>query len=196
LESDQYINQKQIRAKTDKKEIMTTRTASLIIVVGLFVIGLIAFLSTSDGSSGSEPSAAKAITWHRFDEGVALARQENKKILVDVYTDWCGWCKKMDKEVYTNKEVGQTIALHFIAVKLDAESQKGASYGGTRMDEASVASALGATGYPTTVFLDPGAKPITKIAGYMEPKEFVKVLSFIGEDHYKTKSFEEYKSPK
>ncbi|MDP2884927.1 MAG: DUF255 domain-containing protein [Ignavibacteria bacterium] len=173
---------------------MTTRTVSIIIVVALLAAGLIALLSTSDGSSGSEPSAAKAITWHRFDEGVALARQENKKILIDVYTDWCGWCKKMDKEVYANGEVGQTIASNFIAVKLDAESQKGASYGGTLMDEASVASALGATGYPTTVFLDPGAKPITKIAGYMEPKEFVNVLSFIGEDHYKTKSFGDYKA--
>ena len=173
---------------------MTTRIASIVIVVALLAVGLIALLRTSDGSSGSDGSAAKAITWHRFDEGVALARKENKKILIDVYTDWCGWCKKMDKEVYTDEKVGQVIASNFIAVKLDAESQKGASYGGTLMNEASVAGALGATGYPTTVFLDPEAKPITKIAGYMESKEFVKVLGFIGEDHYKTKSFEYYKA--
>ena len=173
---------------------MTTRTVSIIIVVALLAVGLIALLSTSDSSSGSVALEAKAVTWHRLDEGVALARQQNKKILIDVYTDWCGWCKKMDKEVYTNEKVGQLIATNFIAVKLDAESQNGASFGGTLMDEASVARTLGATGYPTTVFLDSEAKPITKIAGYMEPKEFVNVIGYIGEDHYKTKSFGDYKA--
>lgn len=173
---------------------MTTRTISIIIVVALLAVGLIALLSTSDSSSGSVASEVKAVTWHGFDEGVALARRENKKILIDVYTDWCGWCKKMDKEVYIDEKVGQVIASNFIAVKLDAESQKGASFGGTLMNEASVASALGATGYPTTVFLDSESKPITKIAGYMEPTEFVNVIRFIGEDHYKTKSFQDYKN--
>ena len=171
---------------------MGTRIVSIIVVVALVAVGVSAFL-TSSGRSTVE-SSASVIKWHGFDEGAALARQENKKILVDVYTDWCGWCKKMDEEVYSNGAVGQTMASNFIAVKLNAESQKGVTYDGTSMNEASLASAMGVTGYPTILFLDPAAKPITKISGYMEPKEFTGVLRFIGEDYYKTKSFEEYKS--
>jgi thioredoxin-related protein len=171
---------------------MSTRNVSIILVVALFAVGVTAFL-TSSGESAAESSAAE-IKWHSFDEGVALARQQNKKILVDVYTDWCGWCKKMDKDVYSNGAVGQTMTSNFIAVKLNAESQKGVTFDGTPMNEASLAGAMGVTGYPTIVFLDPAAKPITKISGCMEPKEFTSVLRFIGENHYKTKSFEEYKN--
>jgi len=172
---------------------MSTRTVGIVIVVALITVGVIVFLSSS-GDSAAENPAAAAVKWHSFDEGVALARQENKKILVDVYTDWCVWCKKMDKEVYTNGAVGQKMTTNFIAVKLNAESQKGVTFDGTPMNEASLAGTMGVTGYPTVVFLDPAAKPITKISGYMEPKEFASVLRFIGEDHYKTKSFQDYKN--
>lgn len=172
---------------------MSTRTVGIVVVVALVIVGLVVFLTTS-GDSTTESSVAAVVKWHSFDEGVALARQENKKILVDVYTDWCVWCKKMDKEVYTNGAVGQTMTSTFIAVKLNAESQKGVTFDGTPMNEASLARTMGVTGYPTVVFLDPAAKPITKISGYMEPKEFASMLRFIGEDHYKTKSFQDYKN--
>jgi thioredoxin-related protein len=165
----------------------------IVVVVALVAVGLIVLLS-SPGDSASENPAAAAIKWHSFDEGVALARQENKKILVDVYTDWCVWCKKMDKDVYTNGVVGQAMTTNFIAVKLNAESQKGVTFDGRPMDESSLAGTMGVTGYPTVVFLDPAAKPITKISGYMEPREFASVLHFVGEDHYKTKSFQDYKN--
>lgn len=172
---------------------MSTRIVGIVVVVALVAVGLIVFL-TSSGDSAAEKPATAEIKWHSFDEGVALARQENKKILIDVYTDWCVWCKKMDKEVYTNGAVGQTMTSTFIAVKLNAESQKAVTFDGTPMNEASLAGTMGVTGYPTVVFLDPAAKPITKISGYMEPKEFASVLRFIGEDHYKTKSFQDYKN--
>jgi thioredoxin-related protein len=172
---------------------MSIRTVSVVVVAALLLLGLIAFLTSSD-----EPvqgaNAAKDITWHGFDEGVALAKEQNKKVLVDVYTDWCVWCKKMDKEVYPDRGVGQSINQNFIAVKLNAESQNQVSFDGTKMSEASLAQAMGVTGYPTVLFLDPSAKPITKISGYMQPKEFATTLNFIGEDHYKNQSYSDYKT--
>jgi thioredoxin-related protein len=172
---------------------MSTRTVGIVIIVALVAVGLIVFF-TSSGDKAAEGPSAGTVKWHSFEEGVALARQENKKILVDVYTDWCVWCKKMDKEVYTDGAVGRTMTSDFIAVKLNAESQKGVTFDGAAMNEASLAGSMGVTGYPTVIFLDPAGKPITKISGYMEPKEFASVLHFIGEDHYKTKSFQEYKN--
>jgi thioredoxin-related protein len=172
---------------------MNTRITSILVVTALVAFGLVAFLS-SPGASGQGAAATAQIKWHSFDEGVALARQENKKILIDVYTDWCVWCKKMDKDVYTDKGVGKSISSDFVAVKLNAESTKGLTYNGEHTDEASFARAMGVTGYPTIVFLAPGSQPITKIDGYVEPKEFTSVLRFIGKDYYKTKSFDEFKS--
>jgi thioredoxin-related protein len=172
---------------------MNARVVGIVIVIALVAVGLLVFYS-SQGDESSEKRAPSAIVWHSFDEGVVLARQENKKILVDAYTDWCVWCKKMDKEVYTDGAVGKAMASNFIAVKLNAESQKSVTVDGAQMNEASLARDMGVTGYPTIVFLDPAAKPITKISGYMEPNEFTNVLRFIGEDHYKTKSFQDYKN--
>lgn len=172
---------------------MRSKVVSVLVVVTLIAIGLFAFLSSPNSSEQSDVAPEK-IQWHTFDEGVALARQENKKILIDVYTDWCGWCKKMDKDVYTEKSVAKVIVSSFVAVKLDAESSKELTYNGDHTDEATFARAIGVTGYPTTVFLESGAQPITKIVGYMEAKEFATVLRFVGEDHYKTKSFDQFKS--
>ena len=171
---------------------MNTRTASIIVVISLVAVGLVAFLNKSNGS-GILNGGGEKIQWHTFDEGVALAAKEHKKVLIDVYTDWCVWCKKMDSDVYTNEGVGKVIASNFIAVKLNAESSKALAYNGEKIDETTFARAMGVTGYPTTVFLEPGARPITKIPGFVEAKEFAQILRFIGKDHYKTKTFDEYK---
>ena len=172
---------------------MNTRVISALIVVALVAVGLVAFLSSRKDHTG-ENSTAQKIQWHSYNEGVALARTQNKKVLIDVYTDWCGWCKKMDSDVYSDESINKIVAGHFIAVKLNAESSNSVTVGTDQLNEASLARAMGATGYPTTVFLDSGAGPITRIAGYMEAKQFAAVLKFIGEDHYKSTTFEQFRA--
>ncbi len=172
---------------------MNSRTTSILIVLALVGVGLAVFFSSKKGHEGTGSSSGK-IQWHSFNDGVTLARTQNKKLLIDVYTDWCGWCKKMDSEVYTDENIRTIVASNFIAVRLNAESATNVTVGTDQLDEASLARALGVTGYPTTVFLESGAGPITKIAGYMEAKEFATVLRFIGEDHYKNTTFEQFKS--
>jgi thioredoxin-related protein len=172
---------------------MNSRVASFLIVLALVGVGLAVFLSSRKGHDGTDSSSGN-IQWHSYNEGVTLARAQNKKLLVDVYTDWCGWCKKMDSDVYTDENIKSIVAGNFIAVKLNAESSTQVTVGTDQLDEAGLAKAMGVTGYPTTVFLESGAGPITKIAGYMEAKEFAIVLRFIGEDHYKDTSFEQFKS--
>ncbi|MEK6754801.1 MAG: thioredoxin fold domain-containing protein [Bacteroidota bacterium] len=172
---------------------MNTRIITILVVVGLVTIGLVASLIESSESDSTETSD-QALRWHFFDEGAALAQQTNKKLLIDVYTDWCAWCKKMDKEVYTNQQVKDVLQSSFVAVKLNAESSKEVTYADRRISETSLARQMGVSGYPTTVFLDSNAQPITKVAGYIEGKEFVRILRFIGQDHYKTKTYQEYLS--
>ena len=172
---------------------MKTRTTSILIVVVLVGVGLVGFFSSKKGHEGADSSSGK-IQWHSYNDGVTLARIQNKKLLIDVYADWCGWCKKMDSDIYTDENIRTIVAGNFIAVKLNAESSTNVTVGTDQLDEAGLARALGVTGYPTTIFLESGAEPITKIAGYMEAKEFATVLRFIGEDHYKNTTFEQFKS--
>ena len=125
---------------------------------------------------------AQALRWYSFDEGIALAQQTNKKLLIDVYTDWCSWCKKMDKEVYTNPDVKAVLQLYFIAVKLNAESPRELSYKGRRLTEMTIAREMGVNGYPTTVFLYSNSEPLTKVAGYIQSEDFVKLLRSVAEN--------------
>ena len=129
-----------------------------------------------------------------FDEGVTLARQQGKKVVVDVYTDWCTWCKKMDQETYTDRLVTQALQDHFILIKLNAESSDPVTFNGETMTEAQFAQAAGVTGYPTTLFFDEHLKPITVVPGYAPPERFAQILRYFGQNHYKTTQFQDFLS--
>ncbi len=70
-----------------------------------------------------------------FEDALAKAKSEDKILIVDVYTDWCGWCKKMDKEAYSNQDVKDLIAGSFVFVKLNAEGTGKIKYNGKTYTE-------------------------------------------------------------
>ena len=139
-------------------------------------------------------AAENNLKWKTFNEGIAEAKKTNKKILVDVYTDWCGWCKKMDASTYGSNEVSKYLNERYVVIKLNAESEKKLNYKGKEYTERELAGAFGITGYPSTLFLKHDGEPITVYPGFADAKKFKEVLSFIAEDHYLTKKFEEYVS--
>jgi thioredoxin-related protein len=164
---------------------------TMLTVVALVAIGALSFFDSSGSATETENKNA-SLQWRSFDEGVTLTKQENKKLLIDVYTDWCGWCKKMDKEVYGNEAVKNILGKKFVVVKLNAESNKTLTFNGNTMSEMAFAQGAGVTGYPTTIFIDSDTKPITLLPGYVESKEFFKILTYIGDNHYKTTKYEDF----
>ena len=188
-----FAARRNIREGKRMKITWNTKTASVAIVLGLVALGLIGFFASSDDSTPGM-SGGEGITWHSFDEGIALAAKENKKVLVDVYTDWCVWCKKMDKEVYTDDQIGKIIEKNFVAVKYNPEGQELVTIDNQHMNGGMFTQAMGVSGYPSTLIFGADGKPITKLDGFQETKGFATVLRFIGEDHYKTKSFQQFKS--
>lgn len=133
------------------------------------------------------------LKWKSFDAGLAEAKKTNKKVLIDVYTDWCGWCKKMDAATYADKDVSQYLGERYVLVKLNAESSKKLLYRDKEYTERELAAAFGISGYPSTLFLRADGEPITVYPGYADAKMFRTVASFIAEDHYLTKQFEQYR---
>lgn len=133
-----------------------------------------------------------ALEWLTFEQAMEKAKLENRKVLVDVYTDWCGWCKKMDKEVYADPGVVEVLSQYFVVAKLNAESSKDITYKGTKLTERRFAAGAGVSGYPSTIFFESDSKPITLLPGFVPAPRFITILRYIGENHYRTISFEEY----
>ncbi|MFH1258929.1 MAG: thioredoxin family protein [Elusimicrobiota bacterium] len=123
----------------------------------------------------AEQPAAKAqevipISWvYNLDEGLKSAKTAQKPLMVDFYTDWCGWCKKLDRDVYTDARIIK-LSEGFVCVKVDAEKYP------------ADAQKYGVNGYPTIVFLKPDGTALDKIAGYAGAKEFGEFMSKIKND--------------
>jgi thioredoxin-related protein len=140
--------------------------------------------------------AQKQIKWDTFDAGLKKAKVSGKKVLVDVYTDWCGWCKKMDAHTYTDPKVQEYLNKNFVIIKLNAEGNEKLTFAGQSITPPEFTQGMGITGFPATLFLQSDGKPITVLPGYAEADMFLHVLSFIGENHYEKKKFADYLAEK
>ena len=128
--------------------------------------------------------AQDGIKWHKFDEGLSKAQAEDKFLLVDFYTDWCGWCKKMDANTYTDKAVIDLINANFVAVKMNPEKDNAVNYQEKNYPAANFAQAAGVTGYPATGFFESDSDFIATVPGYMEPDKMIELLNFIAQKKY------------
>ncbi|MFZ4620370.1 MAG: thioredoxin family protein [Bacteroidota bacterium] len=140
--------------------------------------------------------SAKEPQWKKFDEGLKLSKLSGKKVLVDVYTDWCSWCKKMDANTYSDKTVSEYLEKNFVIIKLNAEGAGTISYDGKKISPAEFAQGMGVTGYPATLFMRSDGQPITLLPGYSEAGMFIHVLSFISENRYEKQKFADYLTEK
>lgn len=126
---------------------------------------------------------AEEIKWMGFNEGYEKALKKKKIMLVDVYTDWCGWCKVMDRETYANSEVAAFINEQFIPIKFNPETQgvtytfEGKNYTGQELKNTISNGQI--RGYPATLFINMDAKKSSLVGGFQKPNEFTKILTDI-----------------
>lgn len=144
-------------------------------------------------ATGPAPAADGRLTWSELEPALVEAKRANKPVLVDVYTDWCGWCKRMDKTTYGNPEVRDYVARSFVTAKVNAEDDKRrASYLGESRTYRQFADGFRISGYPTTVFLAPDGQLISMLPGYVKPGTFLTVLRYVAEGHYRTQSWDAF----
>jgi len=146
------------------------------------------------------------VKWHTIEEVQELVKNEPRKIYIDMYTDWCGWCKVMDKKTFTNKDIADHLNTNFYAVKFDAEGKdnvvfknqtfKFVAQGSRGYHELAAALMQNKMSYPTSVFLDENLNIIAPLPGYQKPEQLNPILEFIGEDHYKTTNYEQFLAKK
>ena len=148
--------------------------------------------------------SAQKVEWMSWEEALALSESdaEPKKIFVDVYTDWCGWCKKMDKDTFQNEAVAAYMKENFYMVKMDAEGKDPIDFQGKtfkyvpsgRRGYHELAAALlqGKMSYPTVVFLDEKLNMLSPVPGYQKAKPFLKIAKYFGDNIYKDKDWKSY----
>ena len=128
---------------------------------------------------------SQSINWMSFEEAIKLNEQAPRKILVDVYTDWCGWCKKMDSDTFTNEAVINYINEHFYAVKFNAETEDTIIFNHKmyvkdgRINTLTIKLLGDEIAYPAYVALDENNKVIYRKLGYMDADTFMSKLRAI-----------------
>ncbi len=146
------------------------------------------------------------VHWLTWDEAVKLSETEAspKKMFVDVYTDWCGWCKKMDKDTFQNAEVAKYMSENFYMVKMDGEGKepltyKGKTYkyvpsGRSGYHELAAALMQGRLSYPTTIFLDEKMNMLSPLPGYHKAQPFLNIAKYFGDNVYLDKDWKTYEA--
>ena len=150
------------------------------------------------------PLSAQDVKWYSWEEASELSKTSPKKVFVDVYTDWCGWCKKMDASTFKDAEIVNYLNDNFYPVKFNAEQKDQISFNGTdfkfiaqgRRGVHQLASALldGRMGYPAFVLLDESFARIMISPGFKKAPQLQQELTFAKEEKYKKMSWEAYKA--
>ncbi len=127
------------------------------------------------------PAAHAGVRWRTWDDGLAAAKSQHRRVIVDVYTNWCGWCRRMDADVYGRADIAAYLAAHFVTIKLNAESSDTVHRGDRPMTARSLAASYRVNGYPTTIFLDADGGHLATLPGYVPPEKFFLLLKWMGE---------------
>jgi thioredoxin-related protein len=157
-------------------------------------------LSVSNAGAKKDTNSIKPVSkevkWYSIQEAEKLNKTAPRKIMIDVYTDWCGWCKVLDKNTFQNDTIAAYLNRKYYPVKLNAEQRdsivfQDRSYKfvpqGTRGYNELAATLLGGQmSYPSVVFLDEKFQGIYISKGYVEAKNFDMILKYIGGDFYNT----------
>ena len=149
-------------------------------------------------NSPSEPE--EEIEWISIEEAAKRNQKNPKKIFIDVYTDWCGWCKKMDRDTFSNPGIAAYVNKNYYAVKLNAEGKAPITLNGTtynfrpenRSHDLAIQLLQGKMSYPTTVYLDENFNMLSPLPGYLTVEQLNKVLRFYGDNHYKKQTYPEF----
>ncbi|MBL7775322.1 MAG: DUF255 domain-containing protein [Saprospiraceae bacterium] len=142
------------------------------------------------------------VEWLSLEEAMEKLKTVKRKVFVDVFTDWCGWCKRMDESTFADPQVAQYLNDNYYAVRLNAEQQQDIVFnnktyhfrrnGARGYHELAAELLNNRLSFPTVVFLDENLRTIQPIPGYLEASKLETILHYFGTDSHKTTPWETY----
>jgi thioredoxin-related protein len=122
------------------------------------------------------------INWENYENAFIKAKKEKKLVMIYIYSPECHYCKEMEETTFKDKQVQQTVNRYFVPVKVRKCSKDGQE----------IRKEYGYLGTPTFHFIEPNGKKIKSIFGAWIKEDFLKILKYFYEKHYKTKSMTDY----
>ena len=143
---------------------------------------------------------AQEINWLTMNEALAKQKEAPKKIMIDMYTSWCGPCKMLDRNTFSNRKLAEYVNANYYAVKFNAEGNEDVNFNGQplsnpkydptksrrRNSQHQLARYFGVTAYPTIVFLGENAEFLAPLPGYKTPEQLELYLKLFATEKYKT----------
>ena len=144
------------------------------------------------------------VNWRTIQEAEQLMKQNPRPIFFDAYTDWCGWCKRMDQDTFGHAVIADILNTKFYPVKFDAEGKENIEFLGQtfvndgkagRAHQLAVALLQGQLAYPTVVFFYPqanGQYAAAPVPGYKTPKDMEILLNFFVDRNFEKQNWEDF----
>jgi thioredoxin-related protein len=147
------------------------------------------------------PRVQENFQWLTFQQAQERVRNRPRVILMDMYTDWCYWCKVMDRNTYSQPEIAAYIQEKFYPVKFNAESKGSVTWKGQsfdfnpdyRVNQLALTLTKGRLSYPTMVIITPDDHAPQYLSGYIKPMDLEPVLKYFGEGAYKSMTYKDFK---
>ena len=167
----------------------------------LIIATILISFTTLHAQENTVKPGPETIRWYTIEEADALMKTDPKPIFIDAYTDWCSWCKRLDKDTFSDPIIASYMNENFIPVKFNAESKEPVTFLGKefindgkagRAHQLAVALLQGRMSYPTVVFLSEKGELLAPLSGYMVPKEIEPFLVFFAEKKYLTEKYDEF----
>lgn len=156
---------------------------------GLFIA---VFLLMMNVITTSTVYAQQETQWQTFEEALSIAGAEQRPIFVDVSAPWCGWCRKMRRDVYP--ELMPELGADFVLTRLNRDDNKTKHhYNGSMLSSMRLAQLLKTQSVPAIVLLDSEGEYILHLSGFIEAPELQPVISYISTGAYKHQSFEKFR---
>lgn len=143
--------------------------------------------------AGVAPSGMK---WYSMEEAQKLAKENDKKVMIFGYADWCTYCRKMRKEVYPDSAMQSTIYRDFYPVQLNGESPDTVVFNGEKIPAVQLARYLRLSSYPTHYFVKPDGEVFLAQDGFIPVGTFIPMVEYVGTDAYKEMGFGVYMNKK
>ncbi len=172
-------------------------------ILKLVLVAIVLLPLASYGQQKKVEEHKDLVEWMTLTEALKKQKEQPKKIFMDIYTDWCGWCKIMSKNTFSNQQIAAYINQYFYPVRFNAENLDTLQYLGKQYvnkgtghrptHELAYIFTNNRLSYPTITYLDEQGKLIQALPGYMDVKKIEPFLVYFNENAFRSSPFDVFK---